>query len=481
MSSKPLIGIVDDERNIQATLASILDRRGFSSVAAFTGRQGLQLISEHNPDVLLLDLGLPDSEGLDLLQTIRQLHPNLPVIVVTAHDSLNNAIASIKVGAFHFISKPYVPEELLSLVAKALEQRGLRQETVQLREETERLKKRVQRAEAQLQPVYKNAKMRELFELVEQIAPSEANILLVGDSGVGKEVFANRIHEQSSRSDGPLIKLNCASFPANMIEGELFGYKKGAFTGASQDFPGMLSAAAEGTLFLDEIAEMPIDLQTRFLRVLQEREFRPLGSTQVMKADFRLVAASNRRPEEAIRSGRLREDLFYRLNTFTLHIPPLRDRTEDILELTQLFLHRFCDKMKKPLLTIQSEAYDALLRYHWPGNVRQLQNVIERAVVLTQGSMITPRNLPHEVVHSAPFDPNSLMPVLADGVTLSSPEPHLRQLITDSQSLNLAEREKAALIAALEQCNGNKKKAAELLGIHRPTLYTKLKKFGLGI
>src|SRR5277367_4601510 len=357
MSSKPLIGIIDDERNIQATLAAILERRG--------------------------------------------------LVVVTANDSLNNAIASIKIGAFHFISKPYVPDELLSLVAKALEHRGLRQETIQLREETERLKKRVQRAEAQLQPVFKNPKMRELFELVDQIAPSDANILVVGDSGVGKEIFANRIHEQSARAQGPLIKLNCAAFPQNMIEGELFGYKKGAFTGASQDFPGMLSAAAEGTLFLDEIAEMPIDLQTRFLRVLQEREFRPLGSTQVIKADFRLVAASNRRPEEAIRNGRLREDLYYRLNTFTLAIPPLRDRTEDIPELAQVFLARFCAKMNKPLLTIQSEAYDALLRYPWPGNVRQLQNVIERAVVLTTGSMITRRNLPNEVVHSTPFDPNS--------------------------------------------------------------------------
>ena len=217
-------------------------------------------------------------------------------------------------------------------------------------------------------------KMRELFELVEQIAPSDANVLIVGESGVGKEVFANRIHELSKRGEGPLIKLNCAAFPANMIEGELFGYKKGAFTGASQDFPGMLCAATDGTLFLDEIAEMPIDLQTRFLRVLQEREFRPLGSTQVIKADFRLVAASNRRPEEAIRNGRLREDLFYRLNTFTISIPPLRDRTEDIPELAQVFLQRFCTKMGKPLLTIQSEAYDALLRYHWPGNVRQLQN-----------------------------------------------------------------------------------------------------------
>lgn len=478
MSSKPLIGIVDDERNIQATLVAILQRRGYEAVSAFTGKQGQQMILDNKPDVLLLDLGLPDSEGLELLQTIREEHPQLPVIVITANDSLNNAIASIKIGAFHFISKPYVPEELLSLVTKALEHRGLRQETVKLREETERLKKRVQRAEAQLQPVFKNVKMQELFELIEQVAPSEANVLIVGESGVGKEIFANRIHEQSARAAGPLIKLNCAAFPQNMIEGELFGYKKGAFTGASQDFPGMLSAAGGGTLFLDEIAEMPIDLQTRFLRVLQEREFRPLGSTQIMRADFRLVAASNRRPEEAIRSGRLREDLFYRLNTFTLSIPPLRERTEDIPELAQLFLQRFCTKMNKPLMTIQSEAYDVLLRYHWPGNVRQLQNVIERAVVLTQGSMITPRNLPHEIVHGAPFDPAS-----ESGHTDTSElsTPRTRLLLTDSQSLNLAEREKAALVAALDQCNGNKKKAAELLGIHRPTLYTKLKKFGLEV
>jgi DNA-binding NtrC family response regulator len=481
MSSKPLIGIVDDERNIQATLAAILERRGYASASAFTGRQGLQMISEQKPDLLLLDLGLPDGEGLDLLRQIRAEHAQLPIIVVTANDSLNNAIASIKEGAFHFIAKPYVPDELLSLVAKALEHKGLRQETVQLREETERLKKRVQRAEAQLQPVFKNVKMRDLFDMVEQIAPSDANVLIVGESGVGKEIFANRIHEMSNRSNGPLIKLNCAAFPQNMIEGELFGYKKGAFTGASQDFPGMLSAASAGTLFLDEIAEMPIDLQTRFLRVLQEREFRPLGSTQVIKADFRLVAASNRRPEEAIRNGRLREDLYYRLNTFTLAIPPLRDRTEDIPELAQLFLQRFCSKMNKPLLTIQSEAYDTLLRYHWPGNVRQLQNVIERAVVLAQGSMITRRNLPHEIVHSATYESGAVPQTNQfAGSELAETPAQPSRLLTDSQSLNLAEREKAALVAALDQCNGNKKKAAELLGIHRPTLYTKLKKFGLG-
>jgi DNA-binding NtrC family response regulator len=474
MSAKSLIGIIDDERNIQATLIAILERRGFATASAYTAKQGLQMIAEQALDVVLLDLGLPDSEGLDLLKQIRADHPALPVIVITANDSLNNAIASIKEGAFHFIAKPYVPEELLSLVAKALE----RQETIQLREETERLKKRVQRAEAQLQPVYKNAKMREMFELIEQIAPSDANVLIVGESGVGKEIFANRIHERSGRSTGPLIKLNCAAFPANMIEGELFGYKKGAFTGASQDFPGMLSAAGGGTLFLDEISEMPVDLQTRFLRVLQEREFRPLGSTQSLKADFRLVAASNRRPEEAIRQGRLREDLFYRLNTFTLAIPPLRERTEDIPELAQVFLERFCKKMNKPVMTIQSEAYDALLRYHWPGNVRQLQNVIERAVVLTQGSMITPRNLPHEVVHQVPHE---FRDTTTSALPMADQIERPQMLVTASQSLNLADREKAALLAALEQCRGNKKKAAELLGIHRPTLYTKMKKFGLEV
>jgi DNA-binding NtrC family response regulator len=483
MSAKPLIGIIDDERNIQATLIAILERRGYAASSAYTARQGLQMIADEKPNVVLMDLGLPDSEGLDLLREIRQAHPALPVIVITANDSLNNAIASIKEGAYHFISKPYVPEELLSLVAKALEQHGLRQETIQLREETERLKKRVQRAEAQLQPVYKNVRMREMFELIDQIAPSDANVLIVGESGVGKEIFANRIHEQSNRAAGPLIKLNCAAFPANMIEGELFGYKKGAFTGASQDFPGMLSAAGGGTLFLDEISEMPVDLQTRFLRVLQEREFRPLGSTQSLKADFRLIAASNRRPEDAIRHGRLREDLFYRLNTFTLAIPPLRDRTEDIPELAQLFLQRFCAKMNKPLMTIQSEAYDALLRYPWPGNVRQLQNVIERAVVLTQGSLITPRNLPQEVLHNVPHERAPASPS-ASGFEMGeglSEIPLPRPLLTASQSLNLADREKAALLAALEQSRGNKKKAAELLGIHRPTLYTKLKKFGLEV
>ncbi len=474
-----LVGIVDDERNIQATLAAIFEKKGYLSAAAFNARQALQMISERKPDVLLLDLGLPDGVGLELLDTVRELHPLLPVIVVTGNDTLNNAIDSIKKGAFHFIAKPYIPNEVLNLVEQAILSRTLQRETSLLREKTESLKKRVQRAESQLQPISKNATMQELFEMVDQIAPSEANVLLVGESGVGKEVFASRLHESSGRCRRPLIKLNCAAFPVEMIEGELFGYKKGAFTGASQDFPGMLSAAAGGTLFLDEIADMPIDLQTRFLRVLQEREFRPLGSAQNIKADFRLIAATNQRPDEAIYGKRLREDLYYRINTFELCIPSLRERTEDIPGLVHIFLTEFGAKMNKPSLTLEPDAYDALLRYRWPGNVRQLQNVIQHCVVLTTGSIITRQDLPDEILQELPSEAVlRLHPSLPD----LSPASILRQtqtLSTKSQSLNLAASEKTALLIALDRSKGNKTKAAGLLGIQRPSLYTKLKKFGI--
>jgi DNA-binding NtrC family response regulator len=467
----PLIGVIDDERNIQATLAAILERQGYKHVAAYNGAQGLQMIAQHRPTLVLLDLGLPDSKDLDLLRKIRAEHPQLPVIVVTAHDSLNNAIESVKLGAFHFVSKPYVPEELLSIVSKAIEQLNLRVEARELREETVRLKKKMLQAESFLEPVFKNQKMVELVELSEQVGPSEANVLLVGESGVGKEVFANLLHSRSARASGPLVKLNCAAFPPSIIEGELFGYKKGAFTGALQDFPGILAAASGGSLFLDEIAEMPVDLQTRFLRVLQEREFRPLGSTQTLKADFRLIAASNQRPADAIRNGRLREDLFYRLNTFTFHIPPLRERPEDIGALAEQFLGRYGSRLSKTNLTIMPETYKMLHRYSWPGNVRELQNVIERAVVLSRNGKITPENLPPEVVDYE----YRVIQASKTSATLGKNSSRYEEI----SSLNLAERERQAVIAALEQTHGNKKKAAQILGIHRPTLYTKLRKYGL--
>ena len=302
-----------------------------------------------------------------MLEQIKREHPDTQVIILTAHDSLSNAIESIKRGAYHFISKPYAPEELLSLIEKALEKQSLLRETEQLREKTQQLEKRLEIAETRLAPVVKSKAMQEIQELIEAMAPSEANVLITGESGVGKEVIANVIHSRSRRAAKPMVKLNCAAFPQAMIEGELFGYVKGAFTGATNDFAGMIAAASGSTLFLDEISEMPPDLQTRFLRVLQEREYRPLGSTRTLKADFRVVAATNRPIASALAENRLRADLYYRLNTFQIEIPPLRERKEDIPPLVTTFLKRFAKELGKDEPEIAPEAFQKLLDYSWPG------------------------------------------------------------------------------------------------------------------
>jgi transcriptional regulator with PAS, ATPase and Fis domain len=326
---------------------------------------------------------------------------------------------------------------------------------------TAELSRQLEEAQQQLAPVFTSRKMREINELIERIAPSDANVLITGESGVGKEVVANQIHRLSRRQAGPMVKLNCSAFPQNMIEGELFGYVKGAFTGALNDFPGMIHEAAGGTLFLDEIAEMPPDLQTRFLRVLQEREFRPLGSTKTSKSDFRLVAATNRPLQAALAGGALRQDLYYRLKTFQLEIPPLRERREDIPSLSLLFARRFAMQMRKPEPRFAPEAFQVLMDYNWPGNVRELQNAIEHSVVLCDGATVTVKHLPRELQLPAILREAAAHP--ANGETI----------------LKLDAREREAILQALAQCHGNKKKAAVLLGIHRPTLYSKMKRYGI--
>src|SRR6266702_3156873 len=320
--------IIDDERPILMTLEALLQRHGYQVDAAPTASQGLKLLKSKSPTLVLLDLQLPDADGLEMLDRIKAELPQIQVIILTAHDSLHNAIESIKRGAYHFISKPYAPEELLSLVEKALEKQFLLREAEHLREKTEELEKRLEIAEARPTPIFKSKQMQQIEELIHAMAPSDANVLIVGESGVGKEVIANVIHARSRRAGQAMVKLNCAAFPETMIEGELFGYVKGAFTGAMHDFPGMIAAADGGTLFLDEISDMPADLQTRFLRVLQEREYRPLGSTRVLKADFRVIASTNRPIAQALSENRLRSDLYYRLNTFQIEVPPLRDRKQ---------------------------------------------------------------------------------------------------------------------------------------------------------
>src|SRR4051794_10597090 len=447
------IVVIDDERPILMTLEALLKRNNFEVNLANTAAIGLNAIRRERPDLVLLDLGLPDADGIDVLRELRSEFGDLQVIVLTAHDTLANAIESIKLGAFHFISKPYSPEELLNVIGRALEQRQLVREAQTLRRDKQELSKRLENAERQLAPVAKSRSMQEIAELIARVAPTDANVLLLGESGVGKEVMANQVHRLSNRAGGPLVKLNCAAFPTNMIEAELFGYVKGAFTGAVSDFPGMIQEASGGTLFLDEVAEMPPELQTRFLRVLQEREFRPLGSTKTTGSNFRLVAATNRAINDALRSGDLRQDLYYRLNTFQVQIPPLRERREDIPALITTFVNRFAQQLGRTPPQLTPEALERLLSYPWPGNVRELQNTIEYSVILAEHDTITEKQLPKEV----------LLPPVLQGVA---------QKTATGETLNLDEQERETILKALAQAHGNKKKAAAILGIHRPTLYS---------
>jgi len=452
--------IIDDERPILMTLEALLGRHGYHPEVAANASTGMRLLQSRPPALVLLDLQLPDADGLQMLEQIKIDHPDTQVIILTAHDSLNNAIESIKRGAYHFISKPYAPEELLSLVEKALEKQALLRETIELRQTAQNLKQRLAQAETRLAPVFKSKVMRQIDDLITAMAPSEASVLITGESGVGKEVIANVIHNRSRRAEKPMVKLNCSAFPQTMIEGELFGYMKGAFTGATNDFRGMIAEAEGSTLFLDEISEMPTELQTRFLRVLQEREFRPLGSTKTLKADFRVVAATNRPVHQALVENRLRSDLYYRLNTFQIELPPLRERKEDIPPLVATFLKSFARQLGKAEPAISPEAFQKLLDYGWPGNVRELQNAMEYAVVLARQDQITVKELPAEVQLPIP---------------LQKTERAARQTSGPARSLYAMERD--AILDALAQCHGNKKKAAELLGIQRPTLYNKMRRY----
>src|SRR5438034_5158952 len=452
--------IIDDERPILITLEALLQRHGYQVDTAPTASQGLKLLKTKSPSLVLLDLQLPDAEGLETLDRIKSELPDMHVIILTAHDSLHNAIESIKRGAYHFISKPYAPEELLSLIEKALEKQSLLREREELLQKAQRLEKRLEMAETFPAPVFKSKVMQEIDELITAMAPSDANVLITGESGVGKEVIANVIHARSRRAGNPMVKLNCAAFPPTMIEGELFGYVKGAFTGAMNDFPGMIAAASGGTLFLDEISDMPPDLQTRFLRVLQEREYRSLGSTRTLKADFRVIAATNRPITQALSENRLRSDLYYRINTFQIEVPPLRERKEDIPPLVASFVKQFAQQLGKPEPAIAPDAFQKLLDYSWPGNVRELQNAMEYAVVLARQNMVGVKELPTEV-------------------QLPSALQQTERSVVPQGVQSLDDMERVTILQALAHCHGNKKKAAELLGIQRQTLYNKLKRYAI--
>jgi DNA-binding NtrC family response regulator len=412
------------------------------------GSLAVELFKSWRPDVVLLDLVLPDIDGIALLRQLKAIDSSPEMIVISGVGTITRALEAGQAGAFFFIEKSNLdPAGIVSILDRAT---GLLGE----RARHEQLKEQVRDQYSFHNIIGKSKKMRELFELVEAVAESDANILIQGENGVGKELIANAVHVRSGRANGPFIKINCAALPKELIESELFGYKKGAFTGANADKVGLLELAAGGSLLLDEIGEMPLLLQTKLLRVLQEREYRPIGSDRLVKVDFRLICATNVDPDAAIKDGRLREDLYFRINTVTLRVPPLRERTEDVPLLCAHFLDKFNNRYQKNVKGISPAAYHLLIRFRWPGNVRELENAVERAVLVAKSTDVQPQDLPDSIRGDATAEDTFTVP------------PHH----------TLAEIERMAVLQTLQRTNWNKQEAAQILGLYRPTLYSKIKK-----
>src|SRR5438094_5532623 len=381
--------VVDDEPMMSDSLRQHLVDEGYSVDTAASGAEAIDLFGGGAHHMVICDLQLPDMDGLTLRRHMKEAKPATEVIVVTGYGSVQTAVEATKAGAFYFVEKPFDFEELLPLVEKALERRELMAETANM------LRQLSTRSEY-FNIIGSSKQMQTIYETIESVAKSDANVLIVGESGTGKELIANAIHYNSLRAKKPFIKVNCAALPKELIESELFGHTKGAFTGAHADKEGLVQHAAGGSLLLDEIGEMPVELQPKLLRVLQERSYRKIGSEKTYPVDFRLITSTNRLPADAIRDGALRDDLFYRISTITLHVPPLRERNEDLQLLSEHFLALYAEKYQRQTTGLSPAAYQDLFAHTWPGNVRELQNVIERAVLLAKGDRIEPVDLPFD-------------------------------------------------------------------------------------
>ena len=453
MSSTPKILIVDDETAIIDTLRILLRREGFEVHTAVGGREGVEKIAEVRPDVVLSDVRMPGVGGLEVLLAAREVDPTLPVILMTAQASLQTAIRAVNEGAFYYIQKPFANDELVAICRRAAESR-------QLKVENQALKSEIRRRERSdsVRPIGKSRSFLEVLRLAETVAPSDSTVLIQGESGTGKEVLARYLHERSDRAEGPFVSINCGALPESLLESELFGHVKGSFTGAVRDKQGLFVAAKGGTFFLDEVGEMSPAIQVKLLRALQEREVIPVGATETIPVDVRIIAATNRDLEEEIRRGAFRSDLFYRLNVITLHLPPLRDRPEDVPLLTEAFLKRFAETRGKAGVRLSQEAVEALQAHDWPGNVRELENALERAVVLTGEGEIPLSALPSRLTERA------VQPLVSDKLP---PNPTLEII------------ERAYIFWVLQAEGGNKSRAAEVLGIDPSTLYRKLMRYGM--
>src|SRR5579862_5790727 len=446
--------IVEDESKMRRLLELNLGDDGFTTIAAEDAEAGMKLLRENSVDLVITDLKLPGMNGIEFLQGVKRFNSAMPVVVMTAFGSVETAVEAMKAGASDYVLKPFSLSEMRMVVRKELDVRNLREENRTLREA---LGKRYSHPNV----VARSAKMQEVLATVDRVAPTNSTILLGGESGVGKDLIAHAIHEKSRRTAGPFIKINSTAIPENLLESELFGYEKGAFTGAGMSKPGKFELADKGTLFLDEIGDVPSATQVKLLRVLQEREFERLGGTKTIKVDVRLIAATNRDLREALEQGTFREDLYYRLNVVPIDIPPLREHKEDIPGLANLFLARFAKDSGRtePLTGISSAAMQLLVSHYWPGNVRELQNVIERASALASGSQLEPSDiqldLPRNRTSAAASDR-----FLPDGMTLDQWEDEM-------------------IREALKRAGGNKSQAARLLGLSRNALRYRLSKIGI--
>ncbi len=447
----PAVLIVEDEAKMRRLLELNLGDDGFTTFSAGDAEAGLKLLRENSVDLVLTDLKLPGMNGLEFLQAIKRQNAALPVVVMTAFGSVETAVEAMKAGASDYVLKPFSLAEMRLVIHKELDVRNLREENRSLREA---LGKRYSHPNV----VARSAKMQEVLATVERVASTNSTVLLGGESGVGKDLIARAIHEKSRRASGPFIKINSTAIPENLLESELFGYEKGAFTGAGASKPGKFEMADKGTLFLDEIGDVPPVTQVKLLRVLQEREFERLGGTRTIKVDVRLIAATNRDLREALEQGTFREDLYYRLNVVPIDIAPLRERKEDIPDLVRLFIAQFCGESRRAIEDITPEAMQILVDYHWPGNVRELQNILERACALAKGTVIEPADIhldlrPSKVVNGA----GGFLP---EGMTLEHWEDEM-------------------IREALRRANGNKSQAARLLGLSRNALRYRLSKIGI--
>ena len=454
MNQQPSVLVIDDESGILDTLRILLKKEGFEVSTAQGGKAGLDAIRANAPDIVLTDVRMPQVTGLDILQAVKESDPMTPVLLMTAQASLQSAIQAVNAGAFYYLQKPFANDELLAILRRACEFRQIRVENKQLKQEIRRTGGGPRPVVTR--PIGKARRFLDILRLADIVAPTDSTVLIGGESGTGKEVLARYIHDASLRADGPFLSINCGALPETLLESELFGHVKGSFTGAVRDKQGLFAAARGGTFFLDEVGEMPPSLHVKLLRVLQQREVIPVGATEALPVDVRIIAATNRELEEEVRRGNFRSDLYYRLNVLAMDLPPLRDRRDDLLLLIDHFLTEMASERGMEPKALSSEALDAVMVYEWPGNVRELQNALEHAMVLTKGNLIEPQHLPERI-------------------TRQKKEPLVAERAQPNPPLEMIER--AYIMFVLQAEGGNKTRAAEALGIDPSTLYRKLSRY----